>query len=166
MTLFSAKRAAEEELARTYETLGITEAEARAFLTAHPRYASSLRQPRKTEGVTGRAALLLHEIAPLVKASRLRRLEIRASRRLAKLGKQGKAVGKQIEGLVATLKDDAARERMRVDARMFGEMIKERWAARRGVASDASPAVTSSPVSNAPRAESGSPSFEAIAAEE
>ena len=130
MTLFAAKRASEAELARAYETLGITEDEARAFLKDNPRYASSLRQPMKTEGITGRAALLLHEIAPLVKASRAERLKIRASRRLAKLAKTGKALGKQTEGLVAMLKDEGARERLRVDARLFGEMVKERWAAR------------------------------------
>jgi predicted nucleotide-binding protein (sugar kinase/HSP70/actin superfamily) len=162
MTLFSAKRAAEEELARTYESLGITEAEARAFLKAHPRYASSLRQPMKTEGVTGRAALLLHEIAPLVKASRVKRLEIRASRRLAKLAKQGKVAGKQLGGLLATLSDEGARERLRVDARLLGELVKERWAARRGAASP----VASAEAPKESRVQHASQSFEAIAAEE
>jgi hypothetical protein len=161
MTLFAAKCASEAELARAYETLGITEDEARAFLKDNPRYASSLRQPMKTEGITGRAALLLHEIAPLVKASRAERLKIRASRRLAKLAKTGKAFGKQAEGLVAMLKDEGARERLRVDARLFGEMVKERWAAR-----GAKPIAATEPIADTKAGATRAWEPEAVAAEE
>jgi predicted nucleotide-binding protein (sugar kinase/HSP70/actin superfamily) len=147
MTLFSAKRAAEEELAQTYASLGLTEAEARAFLAANPRYASPLRQPRKTEGVTGRAALLLHEIAPLVKASQAERLRIRASRRLAAVGKQSRGVAKALGALAATLRDEGARERLRVDARLLGELVKERW---RGRAETASAVTTATRPTTAP----------------
>ncbi|MBX7191122.1 MAG: 2-hydroxyglutaryl-CoA dehydratase [Sandaracinaceae bacterium] len=156
MTLFSAKRAAEEELARTYETLGITEAEARAFLKEHPRYASPLRLPRKTEGVTGRAALLLHEIAPLVRASRAERLRIRASRRLVALGKEAGHVSKKLGAIARTLGDPSMRERLRVDARLFGEIVKERWSGRGAATSETAPATP-------PRAPS---SIDAVAAEE
>lgn len=149
MTLFAAKRSAEDELARTYEACGVTEAEVRAFLAAHPRYASPLRQPAKKEGVTGRAALLVHELAPLIRASRLERVKLRGERVIGAARKQGKTVAKTLSGLAATLRDTGARERLAVDARLLGELAKERWTARRG----------GSPATGAER-------VEAIAAEE
>ncbi len=162
MTLFAAKRAAEDELRRTYEATGVTEAEVRAFLESHPRYASPLRQPAKTEGVTGRAALLVHELAPLIRASRLGRVRIRAERRVASLRKQGKLVAKQLGGVVETLRDSGARERLAVDARLLSDLAKERWAARgRGGSAETMPSVTSAPGTSA-----SGPMHEALAAEE
>jgi predicted nucleotide-binding protein (sugar kinase/HSP70/actin superfamily) len=162
MTLFAAKRAAEDELARAYEACGVTEAEVRAFLRENPRYASPLRQPAKTEGVTGRAALLVHEVAPLVRASRLERARIGAARRLATLGKTGKKARATLAGLAHTLKDAGTRERLAVDARILGELVKERWAARRADGR-VTPQTTDS---EAPQATSRANNLEAIAAEE
>jgi predicted nucleotide-binding protein (sugar kinase/HSP70/actin superfamily) len=68
MYLYKARIAAEEELKRTYQELGVTEAEVRAFLKEHPEYASALHHsPHKA---AGSAANLVHEVAPLIKMSR------------------------------------------------------------------------------------------------
>lgn len=131
MTLFSAKRAAEEELARTYTELGLTESEARAFLAEHPGYANSLRPPRKRSGVTGRAALLLHEIAPLVRATPAGRLRMRVERRLSEVGAACVVVGRGAREALSLLVDPRARARLRTDAVLLGELAKGSWRAWR-----------------------------------
>jgi hypothetical protein len=76
MYMFKARIAAERELARAYEECGLTEAEVRAFLASHPRYASPLHHsPHK---VAGSAANLVYEVAPLLKQTALERAANRA----------------------------------------------------------------------------------------
>jgi len=163
MTLFAAKRGAEEELARTYKDLGVTESEVRAYITAHPEYASPLRMPAKTKDVTGRAALLVHELAPLIHASRLERAKIHGERALAKAKKQGSVALKQVTLVAQSLTNSEARSRLKVDARLLGELAKERWAARNSKAEtkSAAPSV-SEPARSTPRREA---MFEATAEE-
>lgn len=134
MTLFAAKRSAEEELARAYAETGVTEAELRAFIAKHPSYASPLRQPAKKAGVTGRAALLVYELAPLVRTNALGRTKVRAERAGLKVAKFAKTAGKQARALADVLSQDGARERLMTDARIFADLAKERWAARNRVA--------------------------------
>ena len=164
MTLFAAKRGAEEELARTYKELGVTEEEVRAYITAHPEYASPLRMPAKTKDVTGRAALLVHEVAPLIHASRLVRAKIHCERALSKAKKQGSVALTQVAQMAQSLTDSETRSRLKVDARLLGELAKERWAARNAKreTTSAGPSV-SEPVSRPmPRREA---TFEATAEE-
>jgi predicted nucleotide-binding protein (sugar kinase/HSP70/actin superfamily) len=72
MYLYKARIAAEEELQRTYEKLGVTEKEVRDFLATHPEYASPLHH--SPHAAAGSAANLVHEVAPLIKLSRRERV--------------------------------------------------------------------------------------------
>ncbi|MBK8254344.1 MAG: 2-hydroxyglutaryl-CoA dehydratase [Polyangiaceae bacterium] len=76
MYMFKARIAAEEELAKAYETAGVTEAEVRDFLATHPKYASPLHHAPHT--VAGSAANLVYEVAPIIKKSRLERAQAKA----------------------------------------------------------------------------------------
>jgi predicted nucleotide-binding protein (sugar kinase/HSP70/actin superfamily) len=71
MYLYKARIAAEQELARAYETHGVTEADVRRFLAEHPEYASPLHHA--PHAGAGSAANLVHEVAPLIKTSRKER---------------------------------------------------------------------------------------------
>jgi len=77
MYLYKARIAAEEELQRTYEKLGVTEKEVRDFLATHSEYASPLHH--SPHAAAGSAANLVHEVAPLIKLSRRERV-VRAVR--------------------------------------------------------------------------------------
>jgi predicted nucleotide-binding protein (sugar kinase/HSP70/actin superfamily) len=71
MFLYKARIAAEQELARTFEESGVTEAEVRAFLADNPTYASALHH--SPHAAAGSAANLVLEVAPLIKQSSLER---------------------------------------------------------------------------------------------
>lgn len=71
MYMFKARIAAEQELLRTYEACGVTEAEVRAFLEKNPKYNSPLHH--SPHRVASSAANLVYEVAPLIKKSALER---------------------------------------------------------------------------------------------
>src|SRR5215471_18894215 len=83
MYLFKAKAAALAELERVCEEQGVTLAQVRAFLTAHPRYASPLH--RAPHAAAGSAADLVAQVAPLMRSTHWERA--------LKTAKAGAAIG-------------------------------------------------------------------------
>ena len=65
MYMFKARLVAEAELVRALESEGLTVDEVKAFLDAHPEYASPLH--KAPHRVAGSAADLVYEVAPLIK---------------------------------------------------------------------------------------------------
>ncbi|MCS6858037.1 MAG: 2-hydroxyglutaryl-CoA dehydratase [Sandaracinaceae bacterium] len=124
MTLFAAKRAAEEELRESYKRLGITEAQAREFLKKHPRFANPLRQPAPSKGVTGRAALLLHEIAPLIHASPTQRKWIQAKRQWMRIRQSGKAGVERLRVVLTSFGNEEGRSRLAVDLAIVRDALR------------------------------------------
>jgi predicted nucleotide-binding protein (sugar kinase/HSP70/actin superfamily) len=77
MYMFKARIAAETELVKAYEKTGLTEAQVRAFIATHPKYASPLHHSPHT--VAGSAANLVYEVAPLIQQSVAERATKRAT---------------------------------------------------------------------------------------
>ncbi len=71
MYLFKAKAAAIAELERVCNEQGVTLEQVRAFLDAHPRFASGLHKP--PHAAAGSAADVVVEMAPLIKMTRWER---------------------------------------------------------------------------------------------
>lgn len=123
MTLFAAKRSSEAELARAYEETGVTEAEVRTFLASHPRYASPLRPPAKKHGITGRAARLVYEVAPLLRMSRVERVRHQAKHVAEKALPQLKSAAGAAREVVTALARKDVRDRLEIDAKLLSEML-------------------------------------------
>jgi predicted nucleotide-binding protein (sugar kinase/HSP70/actin superfamily) len=83
MYMFKAKAAAIKELERVCTEQGVTLEQVRAFLDAHPRFASGLHKP--PHGAAGSAADLVIEIAPLLNSTRWQRT-VKTAKGAAKAG--------------------------------------------------------------------------------
>lgn len=113
MYLFKAKLAAQDELHRAFAETGTTREQLEAFLAKHPRLASSLH--KAPHAVSGSAADLVYEIAPLVTKSAWQRAQDRARGAVAAVRKaapvaldEAKALwGRRAEAL-ALAKEDLA----------------------------------------------------------
>jgi predicted nucleotide-binding protein (sugar kinase/HSP70/actin superfamily) len=81
MYLFKARQRATEEFEKALADHGVTEADVRAFLEAHPRYAHPFHKP--PHAAAGTAADLVHEVAPFVGKSAVGRAGVHARRALA-----------------------------------------------------------------------------------
>jgi hypothetical protein len=97
MYMFKAKAAAIAELQRVCKEQGVTLDQVRAFLDAHPRYASGLHKP--PHAAAGSAADVVCEIAPLIKTTRWQRT-LKAAKSLAKVS--GDAVRGSPAAIAAT----------------------------------------------------------------
>ena len=78
MYLFKARQRAQEELAQALEEHGVTEAQVREYLVAHPRMNHPMALP--PHRAAGTAADLVHEVAPYVGKSAFGRAKVRAGR--------------------------------------------------------------------------------------
>jgi predicted nucleotide-binding protein (sugar kinase/HSP70/actin superfamily) len=122
MYMFKARIAAEKELARAYEESGVTEAEVRAFLEAHPRYASPLHHaPHK---VAGSAANLVYEVAPLIKESALSRAAKRTRAAAGRVRDAALAAPATAKKAVAFARDPETRERLEHDFALIRELLE------------------------------------------
>jgi len=122
MYMFKARIAAEKELARAYEATGLTEAEVRAFLASHPKYASPLHHaPHK---VAGSAANLVYEVAPLIQQSALERASIKAKAAAAVL--KGAALGTPAAArkAVAFVRDPETHARLEQDFLLVRDLLQ------------------------------------------
>ena len=82
MYLFKARQRAKEEFQAALDQYGVTEEEVRDFV-AGSKYGESLYLPPHRSA--GTATDLIHEVGPLIKASKLGRLKIKAGRRVDSL---------------------------------------------------------------------------------
>jgi predicted nucleotide-binding protein (sugar kinase/HSP70/actin superfamily) len=130
MYMFKARIIADEELQRTLAEQGLTAEDVRAFLAANPKYASPLHHP--PHKVAGTAANLVHEIAPLIKQSRLERA-VNGARRAAT------SVAGTLRGLPAAAvkaqkaaTDPELRDRLREDAMLIRDVLEGRVKERFG----------------------------------
>jgi hypothetical protein len=121
MYMFKARIAAEKELAKAYEEAGVTEAEVRAFLDAHPRYASPLHHaPHK---VAGSAANLVYEVAPLIKQSALERTVRKAGATAARIKDAALAAPAAVRRAVDFARDPETQERLGQDVALARELL-------------------------------------------
>ena len=114
MYMFKARIAAEEELRKAYETTGVTEEEVRAFLAKNPKYASPLHHSPHV--AAGSAANLVHEVAPLIKQTRIERATIAAKKTASNVIELAKAVPGRVAKAGAFFADPETHERLRHDA--------------------------------------------------
>ncbi len=122
MYMFKARIAAEEELKRAYETTGVTEAEVRAFLASHPKYASPLHHSPHV--AAGSAANLVHEVAPLIKLTRVERATLAAKRTASSVAGIAKAAPGRVAAVSAFLADPETRVRLRHDAEVALDIVR------------------------------------------
>ncbi len=130
MYLYKARIAAEQELERTYETTGVSEAQVRKFLEDNPAYASSLHHSPHHPGCAGSAANLVHEVAPLIKMSRLERTIASAKVTMASVAKVAKATPGVVLAVVAKVSDPAFRDAAMIDLELITDIARGKAADR------------------------------------
>jgi predicted nucleotide-binding protein (sugar kinase/HSP70/actin superfamily) len=129
MYLFKARALAEAELQKAYADCGVTEAQVRAFLATHPKYASPLHHPPHV--VAGTAANLVYEVAPLMTRGSARRAADAAVKAAKGARKLAAAAPRRLAAAWTTLRSDETRERLRYDAELLRDLVagkvKERY---------------------------------------
>jgi len=130
MYLFKAKQAAAAELERACAESGVTLEQARAFLAAHPRFASALYKP--PHRYAGSAADLVAEVAPYIVMSRPERWKARARALASRSGEAARKsphlVVAMVKGAVGAAPEVAAR--VKEDLAMYREARRAKRAAR------------------------------------
>ncbi len=122
MYMFKARIAAEKEVARAYEECGLTEAEVRAFLASHPKYASPLHHsPHK---VAGTAANLIYEVAPLIKQTALERASHKARAAVSQLRDAAVAAPGAARKAVAFARDPETHARLEQDFLLVRDLVQ------------------------------------------
>ena len=122
MYMFKARIAADQELQDTYAACGVTEAEVRAFLVKHPKYASPLHVPPHVGACT--AANLVREVAPLIQQSRAERA-VRATRsaveQFTSRVREAPALGRKV---ATWMRDPDTHVRLRADVALVQELVQ------------------------------------------
>ena len=122
MYMFKARLAAAEELRKTYEEVGVTEEEVRAFLKANPKYASPLYHA--PHHGTGSAVNLVKEVAPLIKLTATERAQIKAKKTFGSIAAFVKGVPAKAQAAVAWVKNPETQERLIQDAELIRDIAK------------------------------------------
>ncbi|MBI5514713.1 MAG: 2-hydroxyglutaryl-CoA dehydratase [Deltaproteobacteria bacterium] len=120
MFMYKARIMAEQELQRTYTELGVTEDQVRAFLAAHPRFASPLH--KAPHAVAGTAADLVHQVAPYLtrtRAQRTRDALTRGAQRVRALASRAPAVARAV---TAKARDPEFRAQVAQDAGVLRDL--------------------------------------------
>lgn len=133
--MFKGREAAETELKARLEQEGITLEEARTFLKQNPRYASSLHLP--AHQVAGTAANLIHEIAPLIRQSRLERLRLRVQKGMDEVVELTRQAPRRAPELVANFRQGQWKSlleqapqtfsQLKADTEIALELLQEQW---------------------------------------
>jgi len=121
MYMFKARLAAAEELRKTYIECGVTEEEVRAFLAANPKYASPFYHAPHTKA--GSAVNLIHEVAPLIKLSRVERATLKAKKTVSSLIGFAKSVPERAQALQTALRDPETHEKIREDYALIKDLV-------------------------------------------
>jgi hypothetical protein len=122
MYMFKARIAADKELARAYEESGVTEAQVRAFLEKHPRYASPLHHAPHGK-YAGSAASLVAEVAPLITQSAVTRAAHGARRALGSVKEVALASPAAARKVVAFARDPETHARLAQDFALAREIL-------------------------------------------
>lgn len=121
MYMFKARLAAEQELERAYKENDVTEAEVRAFLDKHPKYASPLHHaPHR---YAGSAANLVAEVAPFIKQTALQRTVTKAKTAAAAAKASVVALPAKASAAAAFVRDPETHQRLRHDWALLGEIL-------------------------------------------
>ncbi len=128
MYMFKGRILAEQELQAAYEKTGLTEADVRAFLEKHPRFASPLHHSPHT--VAGSAANLVYEVAPLIQQSRVERAKVVATRAWKAVKASAQSVPGAVQSLRAKIVDPEFRNMLGEDAGLIRDVVKGRVKAR------------------------------------
>jgi predicted nucleotide-binding protein (sugar kinase/HSP70/actin superfamily) len=130
MYMFKARLVAEEELRRAYAETTLTEAEVRAFLAAHPRFASPLHHaPHK---VASSAANLVYEVAPLIQQTRLERAQKTARSAVSAAARFVAAAPAKASAVAAAARSPELRERLHQDVLLVRDLIEGKTKERFG----------------------------------
>lgn len=119
MSMFKARRAAQEELRRTYSESGVSEDEVRQYLRRHPRLASALHRAPHAAGKAGSAANLVAEIAPRLRQSSLERAAGAVGRVALVAGGAARALARGAADMAAFAARRATWDRVREDVALL-----------------------------------------------
>jgi predicted nucleotide-binding protein (sugar kinase/HSP70/actin superfamily) len=122
MYMFKARIAAEAELDRALDACGVTADQVRAFLAANPRYASPLHHP--PHRVSGAAANLVYEVAPLIKLSAPLRAIAKVRRVAARAMGFASALPERAAALRALAMAPETHDRLRADAELLRDLSR------------------------------------------
>ncbi|MEZ4437903.1 MAG: 2-hydroxyglutaryl-CoA dehydratase [Polyangiaceae bacterium] len=122
MYLYKARIAAEQELQRAFDETGVSEAEVRAFLRDNPSYASPLHHSPHV--AAGSAANLVHEVAPLIRQTRLERTLGSFRRTGESAVALAAATPARVQQVVATVQDAEFREALLVDLGIVRDLVR------------------------------------------
>jgi hypothetical protein len=124
MYMFKARLAAQEELRKTFEELGVTEEQIRTFLAENPSYASPLHHAPH-HGASS-AANLVREVAPLLGKSKLEQRLYGAKQLAGKVAGVAKTVPGKLSAAAAWLQDADNQARLRQDGELVLDLLKGR----------------------------------------
>ncbi len=130
MYLYKARIAAEQELEQAFRETGVSREEVVAFLAANPEYASPLH--KSPHVVSGEAACLVYEVAPLIRLSRTERV-VKAAKHA---GSETLAAVRTIPGLARRAAEAASdpqfREALACDLAIVRDLVRGKAAEHYG----------------------------------
>lgn len=124
MYMFKARLAAQEELRKTYEELGVTEEQVRAFLAENPSFASPLHHAPH-HGASS-AANLVREVAPLLGKSKLEQRIFGVKQLAGSVAGVAKTIPGKVGAVAAWLQDGENQARLRQDGELVLDLLKGR----------------------------------------
>jgi predicted nucleotide-binding protein (sugar kinase/HSP70/actin superfamily) len=124
MYMFKARLAAQEDLRKTYQELGVTEEQVRTFLAENPSYASSLHHAPH-HGASS-AANLVREVAPLLGKSKLEQRVYLAKELASAVASAAQKVPGKLTAVAAWLQDGDNQARLRQDGELVLDLLKGR----------------------------------------
>ncbi|MFO0601694.1 MAG: 2-hydroxyglutaryl-CoA dehydratase [Polyangiales bacterium] len=130
MYTFKARQVAEDELQKTLAECGVTEAQVRDFLAAHPSYNAPLHKPPHVKA--GTAADLVLEVAPLITKSRAERVKDRLSRAASLARKAAEAAPGVAVKAAAAARDPEFRAQVAADVAVLRELASGKLQERLG----------------------------------
>lgn len=120
MYTFKARQVAEDELQKTLAACGVTEAQVRDFLAAHPSYNAALHKPPHVKA--GTAADLVLEVAPLITKSRAERVKDKLARAASLARKAAEAAPGVAVKAAAAARDPEFRAQVAADVAVLREL--------------------------------------------
>jgi predicted nucleotide-binding protein (sugar kinase/HSP70/actin superfamily) len=122
MYMFKARLAAEAELEHALKEAEVSSEQVRAFLEANPRYASPLHHaPHR---VSGSAANLVYEVAPLIRTTSAQRAVARTRAAAAKTATFVSALPGRVGALKAWVTAPETRDRLHADVELLGDIAR------------------------------------------
>jgi predicted nucleotide-binding protein (sugar kinase/HSP70/actin superfamily) len=130
MYMFKARIAAEAELERALSETGLTKDQVRDYLAKNPKYASPLHHSPHV--AAGSATNLVHEVAPLIKLSRLERMTAKAKKAASAVTNAVVSAPAAIKGAYAAVTSPELHERLAADYDLLRDVARGKVTERFG----------------------------------